>query len=72
MDAQESGRVEPRLEIGDGLIDAVFAAVDGGIGKLIARHKVRHGVEVEEGDAFAHAGGNAARVIDSLTEQRRG
>ena len=72
MNAQELAGVQLQFEIGDGLIDTVLAAVDGGIGEFVAGHKVRHGVEVKEGDAFSHARGDAARVIGPLAAERCG
>ena len=60
VDAQELCRIEMAFEIGDGLVDAVAAAVDDGVGELVVGEEVGDVVERKERDAFADAGSDAA------------
>jgi hypothetical protein len=55
VDAQETGGIESVLEVGDGLVNAVFLSVCNGEGELVLRDEVRNVFEGEERDAFADA-----------------
>ena len=69
MDAEEPCGIEAALEVGDGLIDAVPAAVDDGIGELVLGDEMRDVIEREKRDAFADAGCDA--MWDNLAAPSR-
>ena len=47
-------------------------AVDDGVGELVVGDKMRDGVKVQERDALAYPGGDAARKIVLFAAQRSG
>ena len=72
MNAQETSRVEPVLELGDRLVHAVLAAIGDGIRQLVQRLEMRHRFEIEESDAFPHPRGDSAGKLMALPAQRCG
>ena len=70
MDAEEAGGVEALFEVGDSLIDGMAAPADDGVSELVTGDEVRHLIEIEEDDALADAGGDAARIVGSAATER--
>ena len=62
VNPDESGRIEAVLQIGDGLVNAMFLAAGDCEGELVLGDEVRNILKNKERDTFADTRGDARRV----------